>query len=152
MNRKNKNIRDIYKSINEYKKICQPRSNLVEDEEGDLLADPLNILSRWKYHFSHLLNAPGVSDIRQIEINRAEPLVPQHSPCKVKLILSSRKGINRQIVGQVNSYICGSHSGHYEKCLVLGCDVFRLLLACCFMGYPSILKMERVLPLKRLKV
>jgi hypothetical protein len=39
INSKNKNIRDLYRGINEFKKGYQPRSNLVKDENGDLLAD-----------------------------------------------------------------------------------------------------------------
>jgi hypothetical protein len=39
MNSKNKNIRDMYRGINYFKKGYQPRSNLVKDETGDLLAD-----------------------------------------------------------------------------------------------------------------
>jgi hypothetical protein len=39
-NSKNKNIRGLYRGINEFKKGCQPRNNLVKDENGDLLADP----------------------------------------------------------------------------------------------------------------
>jgi hypothetical protein len=37
-NGKNKNIRDLYRGINECKMGYQPRSNLVKDENGDLLA------------------------------------------------------------------------------------------------------------------
>jgi prefoldin subunit 5 len=36
---KNKNIRDLYRGINEFKRGYQPRNNLVKDENGDLLAD-----------------------------------------------------------------------------------------------------------------
>jgi hypothetical protein len=39
-NSRNKNIRELYRSINEFKKGYQPRTNLVKDERGDLLADP----------------------------------------------------------------------------------------------------------------
>jgi hypothetical protein len=46
--RKNKNIRDLYRGINEFKKDYQPRSNLVKGVNGDLLADSHNILNRWK--------------------------------------------------------------------------------------------------------
>jgi hypothetical protein len=35
---KNKNIRDLYRGINEFKRGYQPRSNLVKDENGDLFA------------------------------------------------------------------------------------------------------------------
>jgi hypothetical protein len=44
-NSKNKNIRDVYRSINECKKCHQPTTNLVKDERGDLLADPHKILN-----------------------------------------------------------------------------------------------------------
>jgi hypothetical protein len=44
----NKNSRDLYGGINEFKKGYQPRSNFVKDEKGDLLADSHNILNRPK--------------------------------------------------------------------------------------------------------
>jgi hypothetical protein len=43
-----KNNGDIYSIINELKMSYQPRTILVKDEEGDLLADSHNILNRWK--------------------------------------------------------------------------------------------------------
>jgi hypothetical protein len=46
MNSKNKNIRDLYRGINEFKRGYQPRNNLVKDENGDLLADSQSILNR----------------------------------------------------------------------------------------------------------
>jgi hypothetical protein len=45
--------------------MARPRSSLVKDENGDLLADPRNILSRWKNYFSQVLNVHRVSDVRQ---------------------------------------------------------------------------------------
>jgi hypothetical protein len=50
-NSHNKNIRDLYKAINDFKRGYQPISNLVKDENGDLLADSQNILNRWKNYF-----------------------------------------------------------------------------------------------------
>jgi hypothetical protein len=41
LNSKNKNIRDLYRGITEFKKGYQPKTNLVKDERGDLLVDPL---------------------------------------------------------------------------------------------------------------
>jgi hypothetical protein len=38
-NSKNKNIRDLYSGINEFKRGYQSRSNLLKDKDGDLLAD-----------------------------------------------------------------------------------------------------------------
>jgi hypothetical protein len=45
-NSKNKNIRDLYRGIDEFKKGYQPRSDLVKNENGDLLADSHSILNR----------------------------------------------------------------------------------------------------------
>jgi hypothetical protein len=42
-NSKNKNIKDPYRGINEFMSGYQPRNNLEEDENGDLLADLHNI-------------------------------------------------------------------------------------------------------------
>jgi hypothetical protein len=49
---KNKNISDLYREINYFKKGYQPRSNLVKNEDGDLLSDSHNILNRWKSDLS----------------------------------------------------------------------------------------------------
>jgi hypothetical protein len=45
LNSNNKNIRDLCRGITEFKKGYQPKTNLVKDERGDLLADPQKILS-----------------------------------------------------------------------------------------------------------
>jgi hypothetical protein len=39
-NNKNKNIRDLYKGINEFNKGYQPRINIIKDMSDDLLTDP----------------------------------------------------------------------------------------------------------------
>jgi hypothetical protein len=39
-NIRNKNIRDLYRGINEFKKGYQSRINIIKDENGNLLADP----------------------------------------------------------------------------------------------------------------
>jgi hypothetical protein len=51
LNSKNKNIRDLYRCINEFDKGYQPRTNLVKDEKVDLLADPHEIVNRLMYYF-----------------------------------------------------------------------------------------------------
>jgi hypothetical protein len=84
-------IRDLYRGINDFKKGYQPRSNLVKDENGDLLAECHNILNRWKNYFSQLLNVHRVSDVRQIEIHRAEPLVPDPSHFEVEIAIAKLK-------------------------------------------------------------
>jgi hypothetical protein len=44
-NSENKKIRDKCKGINKFKRGYQPRSNLVKDENGDLLADSHKFLN-----------------------------------------------------------------------------------------------------------
>jgi hypothetical protein len=83
-----KNIRDLYRGINEFKRGYQPRSKLVQDENGDLFAYSHKILNRQKNYFSQLLNAHEVSDIRQIEIHTAEPLVPDTSPFEFEIAIA----------------------------------------------------------------
>jgi hypothetical protein len=82
---KNKNITDLYRGINEFKKAYQPRTNMVKEENGDLLANSHSILNRWKSYFCQLLNVHGVNDVRQTEIHTAEPLVPQLSSSEVEI-------------------------------------------------------------------
>jgi hypothetical protein len=48
----------------------------VKDYNGDLFVDSHTILNRWKNYFSQLLNVHNVSEVRQIEVYMAEPLVP----------------------------------------------------------------------------
>jgi hypothetical protein len=56
-----------------------------------LLADSHNILNRWKNYFSQLLNVHKVSDVRQIEIHTAKPLVPEPGTLDVKITISKLK-------------------------------------------------------------
>jgi hypothetical protein len=43
---KNKNIRDLYKGISDFKNCYQPIASIVKDKKGDLVADLHNILAR----------------------------------------------------------------------------------------------------------
>ena len=63
-----KSTRDFYRGIHDFKKGCQPRTNTVKDEKGDLVTDSSNILAGWRNHFSHLFSVHGVSDLRQTEV------------------------------------------------------------------------------------
>jgi hypothetical protein len=62
----------------------------VKDENGDRLADFHKILNRWKNYFSQL-NVHNVSDVRQIEVHMAEPLVPGPSRLGVKIAIGRLK-------------------------------------------------------------
>jgi hypothetical protein len=90
-NSKNKNIRGLYRGINEFKWGYQPRTNLVKDERGDLLADPHKILNRWKNYFCQLLNVHGAGRVRQTEMHAAEPFVPEHSASEFEVAIGKLK-------------------------------------------------------------
>jgi hypothetical protein len=47
-------MRDLYRVINEFKKRYQPRTNLVKEGNGDLLADFHNILCTWMNYFCQI--------------------------------------------------------------------------------------------------
>jgi hypothetical protein len=90
-NSKINNIRDLYKGINNVKKGYQPRTGIVKDEKGDLVADSHSIMATWRNYFSQILNVHGVSDVRQAEIPTAEPLVPEPSALEVELAIERLK-------------------------------------------------------------
>jgi hypothetical protein len=90
-NSKNKNIRDLYRGINEFRWGSQPRTNVVKDEKGDLVADSQSIVARWRNCLSQLLNILGVNDVRQIEVHMAEPLVSEPSAFEVKMAIGKLK-------------------------------------------------------------
>jgi hypothetical protein len=86
-----KNITDLYRGINKFKESYQPRINILNDENGNLKADPQNALNRWKIFFKHVLNVHGVHDVRQIDIHTAEPLGPEPSLFEVEIAIGNLK-------------------------------------------------------------
>jgi hypothetical protein len=48
-------------------------------------------LNRWKNYFCQLLNAYGVSDVRQTEKPTTEPLVKEYIPFEVKIVTAKLK-------------------------------------------------------------
>ena len=42
----NPDVRDLYRGINDFKKGYQPRTVIVKDEKGDLVADAHSIMAR----------------------------------------------------------------------------------------------------------
>ena len=79
----------MYRGTSDFKKGYQPRTNIVKDDKGALVADSHSILTRWRNCFSQILNVHGVNDVRQTEIHTAEPLVPEPSASEVEWLLKS---------------------------------------------------------------
>jgi hypothetical protein len=81
----------LYRGINEFKKGYQPRINIINDENDNLLADLQNVLNKWKILFNQFLNMHGFHDVRQMDIHTAEPLVPEPSVVEVETALRKLK-------------------------------------------------------------
>ena len=81
----------MYRGINDFKKECQPRCNIVKDEKGDLVADSNSIVTKWRKYFSQLFNVHGFKDVGQAEICTAQPLVPEPSATEVELAIDKLK-------------------------------------------------------------
>ena len=86
-----KNIRDLYRSISDFKKGYQSRTNIVKNENGDLFTDSHSILGRWRNHFSQLFNVHRVRDVRQREISTKEPLLPEPSAFELEMAIEKLK-------------------------------------------------------------
>jgi hypothetical protein len=85
-----KNIRDLYRGIKEFRDSYQPRTTLLKDDNGDLLADS-HILNRWKNYLPQLLNAHWVTDERQMKKHTAEPLVSEPSSVDEEISIAKLK-------------------------------------------------------------
>ena len=97
----NRKIRDLYRGINDFKKGYQPRTFIVKDEKGDLVADSHSIMTRLRNYFSQLLNVYGAKDVRQAEIKTAEPLVPDPSAFAVELAIEKLKSHKSPGIDQI---------------------------------------------------
>ena len=92
-----KYIRDLYRGINDFKKGYQPRTSILKNENGDLLADSHGILARWRNHFSQLFNVHGVGNVTQTEIHTAEPRAPVPSAFEFEMAMEKLKWINLKL-------------------------------------------------------
>jgi len=63
-NSKVNNVRDLYRGINDFKMGYRPRTVIVKDEKGELVADRHSIVARWRNYFSPLLNVHEDNDVR----------------------------------------------------------------------------------------
>jgi hypothetical protein len=77
-------------AVNYVKKGYQPRTGIVKDEKGDLVADSYSIMVRWRNSFSQILYVYVVSDVRQAELHTAEPLVPKPNALEMELNIEKK--------------------------------------------------------------
>ena len=91
----------MYRSINEFKKGYQPRTNIVMDEKGDMVTDTHTLLDRWRNYFSQLKNIHEINDVIQTEIHTAEPLVPEPSVSEFELAIEKLKSHKSPGIDQI---------------------------------------------------
>ncbi|KAJ4435792.1 hypothetical protein ANN_18411 [Periplaneta americana] len=127
-NSKNKNIRDLYKGIKEFKNGYQPRVNVIKDENGDLLADSPSILNRWKNYFAQLLNVhrPNRNDRDGIEIKTAEPFIPEPTLSEVEIAIENLKSTSLQ--SAVQNLKVRIYKTVILPVLLYGCETWTLTL------------------------
>ena len=62
----------MYKGVNEFKKGYQPRTYVIKMQDGTIVADTTNMLSRLEQFSSHLLNVNHSTNHERSEIYAAE--------------------------------------------------------------------------------
>ncbi len=102
--------------ISDFKEGYKPRTNVIKDEKGDLVADSYSIMSRWRKYFSQLLNVHGVNDIKHTDIHTAEPLVPESSAFEVELAIEKLKSHKSPGIDQIPAELikAGGRTIRYE--------------------------------------
>jgi hypothetical protein len=91
----------LYRGTNKFKKQYQPRINIIKDVNGNLIADPQNVLNRWENFLNQELNIHGIHDVRQMDIHTAEPLVPEPSLVKVEIAIGKLKSYKSPATDQI---------------------------------------------------
>jgi len=122
-NSKIKNIRYLYRGINDFKKDYLPRSNIVKDEKVDWVADSCSILVMWRNYFSQLLNVYGVIDVRQTEMHTAKPLVPEASASEVELAIEKLKSHKSPGIDQLQGELIKTRGK------AICCEIHKLIIS-----------------------
>jgi hypothetical protein len=78
---------------------------LVKDNRGDIVADPQNILNRWKNYFCDLLNVHGAGGVRQTKMHTAEPFVPDPRASEAEVAIGKLKRYKSPGVDQIPAEI-----------------------------------------------
>jgi len=81
----------LYRSINDFETGYHPTTNIVKDENDNLLTDSHFSLARWSNHSFQLLNIFRINDVRQWELQTAEPVVPQPSAFETEMSIKKLK-------------------------------------------------------------
>ena len=116
-------VRELYRGTDDFKKGYQPRTIIVKEEKGDLLADPHSIMARWRNYISQLLNVHEVNDITQAEIHTVVPLVPEPSAFEVELAIEKIKNYKSPGSDQIPAELI--KAGGRTIC----CEIHKLIIS-----------------------
>ena len=78
-----------------------------------MVADSYSIWARWKNRFSQLFSVHGVSDVRQIEMHTAEPLVPEPSAFEVDMAIDNIKRYISPAIDQIQQNLLKLSAGQF---------------------------------------
>jgi hypothetical protein len=109
--------------MNDFKKGYHPRTIIVKDEKGDLVADSHSIMARWRNYFFQILNVHGVGDVRQEEIHTAEPLVPEPSVLEVELAIEKLNSHKSPGIDQIRAELIKAGGG------TILCAIHKLIIS-----------------------
>lgn len=72
----NKDIRNMYKSVNQLRQEYKPQTTYCRDKQGNILCNISEVLQRWVEHFDELLNVEHDDDSHEeMPIHTAQPLI-----------------------------------------------------------------------------
>ena len=81
----------MYKGINEFKKGYQPCAYVIKKDDGTIMAEAANMLSRSEQFYSNLLNVNQSTNHEGSEIYTVEPDIPKPSLVEVELTVEKLK-------------------------------------------------------------
>jgi len=87
------NVRGMYMGINNFRKGFQARTEMVKDENDNLITDSTGVLNTWKNYFDQLLNVEFESDreIENFEFHTADPMIDEPTISEVKSAIKKLK-------------------------------------------------------------
>jgi hypothetical protein len=82
-------------------------------------------MTRWRNHFSQLLNVHAAKEVRQEEIHTAEPMVPEQSAFEVELAIEKLKSHKSPGTDQIPAELIKADGR------TIRCAIHKLIISIC---------------------